>query len=366
MKPKNILILGGSRFIGYVAVSELIKEGHNINIFNRQITKPPSPFPKNTKFIKGNRNNPQHLDYLFNNKYDVVIDTSGYISNHVEPIVKKYSSNIGQYIFISTSALYKKKDVGQINEQSPKYKTDKGIVEDILLNNKKGLHTTIFRPQGVFGPYDPCLGGLIFYRILNNLPILIHDDSTARVNHIFIYDLINAISLSIGNNKTFGKIYNVACDDHPSLIEYIKLCGEVCSITPIIKHKKMNLDDKNLNFIKQKRHVNLYADWPNYNKILNNQLIKDELQISFTKLKESLDKTYLWLKQNKKSLNYFSIRGESFILLNRPIPLYKKIVWHMIDFWNKIMKEIKQILKRINLIKKIYYNFKNLLSTQTK
>ena len=40
-------------------------------------TRPPAPFPKGVKFIKGNRDTPENLEYVFNQKYDVVIDISG-------------------------------------------------------------------------------------------------------------------------------------------------------------------------------------------------------------------------------------------------------------------------------------------------
>ena len=91
MIQKNILILGGSRFIGYLMLSELTKEGHNITIFNRQLRIPPGPFPKATRLVKGDRNRPQDLERLFNQSYDAVIDISGYNPNQVELIIKKYS-----------------------------------------------------------------------------------------------------------------------------------------------------------------------------------------------------------------------------------------------------------------------------------
>ncbi len=89
MIQKNILILGGSRFIGYLMLSELTKGGHNITIFNRQLRIPPAPFPSSTRLVKGDRNCPSDLEYLFNQKYDAIIDISGYTPSHVEPILKK-------------------------------------------------------------------------------------------------------------------------------------------------------------------------------------------------------------------------------------------------------------------------------------
>ena len=82
---------------------ELTKEGHNITIFNRQLRISPGPITKATRLIKGDRNNPRDLKYLFNQTYDAIIDISGFTPDHVEPIIKKYSSRIGQYIFISTT-----------------------------------------------------------------------------------------------------------------------------------------------------------------------------------------------------------------------------------------------------------------------
>ena len=66
---KNILILGGSRFIGYLMLSKLIKDRHNITVFNRQLSVPPAPFPWATTYVRGNRNNSQDLEHLFDQRY---------------------------------------------------------------------------------------------------------------------------------------------------------------------------------------------------------------------------------------------------------------------------------------------------------
>ena len=164
---KNILILGGSRFIGYLMILELIKKGHNITIFNRQISIPPASFPKATKFIKGDRNSPKDIEYLFTQTYDTIIDLSGDTYNHVDLIARKYSSKIGQYIFISSVAVYKEPNPVPTTEESPRNTISKVMAENLLIDLKEKLPVTIFRPIGVFGPYDPCLAGLIFYRIIN-------------------------------------------------------------------------------------------------------------------------------------------------------------------------------------------------------
>ena len=202
MIQKNILILGGSRFIGYLMLSELIKEGHNITIFNRQLRIPPAPFPKATRLVKGDRNCPQDLERLFNQSYDAIIDISGYNPNQVELIIKKYSSKIGQYIFISTTSVYKTPYPNPMIEESPRiflkntYGGDKALTENLLLDCKKEFPVTIFRPQGVIGPYNTHIAGLVFYRIINKFPVLIGNNANVQLNHLFVFDLIRTVTLS--------------------------------------------------------------------------------------------------------------------------------------------------------------------------
>lgn len=354
MKQKNILILGGSRFIGYLMLLELAKKNYNITIFNRQLSVPPDPFPKKINFIRGDRNIQQDLECLFDKQYDVVIDFSGYAPNHVEPIITKHSARIAQYIFISTVNVYKKPYPKEIIEDSPKNSNDKLLTEDILFKFKEKLPITIFRPQGVFGPYDPCLAGLLFYRITKYLPILVRRNMNVRANHLFVYDLIKAIDLSINNPKVYGKVYNIAGDDKVTLNDFINLCSKICSINPITKYDEIGSKFNNTDFVKKKRHVDFHAEWPENDKICKNNLIKDELKIKFTNIKESLETTYLWLIKDKQRLNYFSLRGEKYILLYRSIPYYKKIFWKFIDFFNNLVFRFKKKLKNIFSLEKLY------------
>ena len=372
MIQKNILILGGTRFIGYLMLSELIKEGHNITIFNRQLRISPAPLPKATRLIKGDRNCPQDLKYLFNQTYDAIIDISGYTPSHVEPIIRKYSSRIGQYIFISTTSVYKTPPPNPMTEESPRiflnntYGGDKALTEDLLLNCKKVFPVTIFRPQGVIGPYDPRIVGLVFYRIINRLPILIGKNTNVQSNHLFVFDLIRAVSLSIGNSKTFGKIYNIAGDDKVTLIEFIDLCGKICLISPTTKNKEMILKYKDIDFASQKRHFDFFDAWPEFDTVCSNSLGKKELKINFTNLRESLLKTYSWLIEDMKRMNNFSLRGERYILYNLSVPFYQKCVWKIIDFFKAPINKFKQSLIRINFIRNTYYYFKNIISKSTK
>ena len=366
MIQKNILILGGSRFIGYLMLSELIKEGHNITIFNRQLRIPPAPFPKSTRLIKGDRNRPQDLERLFNQSYDAIIDISGYNPNQVELIIKKYSSKIGQYIFISTTSVYKTPCPNPMTEESSRiflkntYGGDKALAEDLLLDYKQVFPVTIFRPQGVIGPYNTHIAGLVFYRIINKFPVLIGKNANVRSNHLFVFDLIRTVTLSIGNPKAFGKIYNVAGDDKVTLTELINLCGKICLVGPTTKNKEIILKYKDIDFADKNRHFDFFAAWPEFNSICSNSLVKKELKIKFTGLRESLFKIYSWLIEDMRRLNNFSLRGERYILYNLSVPTYRRYVWKIIDFFKTPINKFKQSLIRIKFIRNTYHYFKSL------
>ena len=90
--------------------------------------------------VIGNRNNPKDFQKLFCKNFDVVFDLSGYNESHILPIVRDYQSNIGHYIFCSTSSVYKTSSSGLLDEESPRdftrntYGGDKACTEELLLS----------------------------------------------------------------------------------------------------------------------------------------------------------------------------------------------------------------------------------------
>lgn len=101
-KPLDILILGGTGFIGPHMVREALRRGHNVTLFNRGRTNN-KLFP-DLETIKGDRDN--GLDGLVGRKWDAVIDNSGYIPRHVQDSAKLLAPNCDRYVFISTVSVY--------------------------------------------------------------------------------------------------------------------------------------------------------------------------------------------------------------------------------------------------------------------
>jgi len=329
--PKRIALLGGSRFIGVYLIQALCQQGHKVTIYNRNFTRSPVPYPKGTQLIKGDRNNPEDLRRLFDKDFDVVFDISGYTPKHVEPIALKYRSRIGHYIFCSTPSFYKVPPPSPLNENVPRifdentYGGDKALVEDLLLNHHKENQwpITIFRPSGVFGPYGASQVGFVFYRLINSLPILILPKNDFRANLLFVEDLVTAFLSAMNNPISYGKIYGLAGDDITSPLEFIELCGKICTYSPI------------LHFI---NNPDLYKGFdvgfsfaPSYNFVTDCRKVKSELGMEFTTLDEAVNKTFLWVKENPSHLKHYAFREERYVLNNLSIPMCTKGYFKGVD-----------------------------------
>jgi nucleoside-diphosphate-sugar epimerase len=337
---KKIAVLGGTHFIGFHLISFLHEQFNEITIFNRGKTKPPAPLPDGVELVIGDRDNPGDYERLFCKDFDVVIDLSGFKLSHVEPIVCKYKSKIGHYIFCSTSSVYKTPPPYPLNEESPRtfikntYGGDKAYVEDLLLSEFKTNKwpITIFRPQGVFGAYDyfgqpTYQAWVIFYRLTHSLLIPAIGGKAFHFNLLYVDDLVKGFVMAMNNKVAYGNIYGISGDEPTSELDFINLCGQICSCEPKI-HLVKNLAVKDFELVHR---------WPLFNLLTDNAKIKKDLNFKFTPLKTALEETCLWLEQNPDHFGPPSLRGENYILNNRPIPNSVKACW-------KICDKIKSIL----------------------
>jgi 2'-hydroxyisoflavone reductase len=100
--PLDILILGGTGFIGPHMVREALRRGHSVTLFNRGRTNN-ALFP-DLETIRGDRDN--GLQGLEGRRWDAVIDNSGYVPRHVQDSARMLAPHSNRYVYISTVAVY--------------------------------------------------------------------------------------------------------------------------------------------------------------------------------------------------------------------------------------------------------------------
>jgi len=141
----NILILGGSKFVGKNFINYAnINSKFNLTLANRGITKTPN--------VIIDRDNAKDCVNLKNKEYDIVIDFSCYNLNQFKNTYQYLKFN--KYIFISTSAVeaIPFQNVEPDMYEMVRYAHNKKECEDFIINNIKNY--SIIRPCYIVGKDD--------------------------------------------------------------------------------------------------------------------------------------------------------------------------------------------------------------------
>lgn len=152
----NILLIGGTRFLGRHIVDALLLRRHAVTLFNRGITDA-SPRPGVTQ-IHGDRN--RDLGKLGDAEWDAVIDTSCYDTATAQISTRFFDDRTRRYLSVSTISVYNLAAAGIITEDTPvlleprgEYGPEKARCEAIVRSTFRH-RATIVRPGLIVGPYD--------------------------------------------------------------------------------------------------------------------------------------------------------------------------------------------------------------------
>ncbi len=98
----NILVFGGTRFVGRHLVEAALDKGHHVTLFNRGQTNP-GLYPQ-VEEIHGDRDG--ELSSLDGKHWDAVFDINGYIPRIVRQSAEKLRDLVGRYVFVSSVSVY--------------------------------------------------------------------------------------------------------------------------------------------------------------------------------------------------------------------------------------------------------------------
>jgi 2'-hydroxyisoflavone reductase len=164
----NVLVLGGTQFVGRHIVEELLRGGHDVTVLNRGQSI--DQLPPQVERLRGDRNlGVSGLDALSGRNWQACIDVSGYTPLHVRSSTEKLCASVRYYAFISAVSVYgdpaggpvdeahrrlppAEWDVIEINQATygPLKVACENIVSEVFRDR-----CALLRPQIVAGPYDP-------------------------------------------------------------------------------------------------------------------------------------------------------------------------------------------------------------------
>jgi 2'-hydroxyisoflavone reductase len=159
----NLLILGGTKFLGRHAVDAALAAGHDVTIFTRGKTNP-DLYPE-VEHLTGDRDG--DLAALEGRTWDGVVDTSAYVPRILRQSAELLRDAVGRYVFVSSISVYAdfSKPMG---ESSAVATLDDAATEDVMEHYgalKAACETVIDEVYGdrgvnvraglIVGPYDP-------------------------------------------------------------------------------------------------------------------------------------------------------------------------------------------------------------------
>lgn len=160
----QILVIGGTKFLGRAVVEAALARGHELTLFNRGSR--PGLFP-GVEELHGDRE--RDLSALDGRFWDAVVDTSGYVPRVVRLSVEKLAGQVGHYTFVSTLSVYADFSPKGIDECAPtgkladesqeeitgeSYGPLKALCEQVVLD-AFSARAFIPRPGLIVGPHDP-------------------------------------------------------------------------------------------------------------------------------------------------------------------------------------------------------------------
>jgi len=233
---KNILVIGGSYFVGRVFVEEILKEPeYSIYVMNR------GNIPMRSKEVHEIRADRRDADSMKRNlpdlKWHAVVDFCAYTPRDIETTLLVLPKNrVGHYVYVSTATVYDKTNVFPIKEESPKLKNpqpelgpaaeygyNKWLAEIALEKhcNAEGIPYTSIRPTFIYGKYNYVPRESYFFNLLiKKEPIVLPENRLALFSFVSVWDIAHILMGCINNRKVYGRAFNVAGGE---LISYDRL-----------------------------------------------------------------------------------------------------------------------------------------------
>lgn len=264
---KNILIIGGTRNMGFHLTQSLLQAGHKVTILNRGMS--PDNLPDSVHRLRADRTDAQQMKRaLMGKTFDIVVDFVIFDAPEARVIVDLLRDRVAHYIFISTGQVYLVREGIQrpfIEDEyegrlqpPPKantfayeewlYGVNKRKAEDIFnaAHEEFGFPVTSLRLPMVNSERDT------FQRLYNYIirlqdggPLLVPQTPTYPLRHVYGRDVVGAIQKLVDTGEGIGRAYNISQEETVSIDEFVGILGDHLNITPRIVRAKRSLLEAN-------------------------------------------------------------------------------------------------------------------------
>ena len=228
----DVLILGGSRFIGRRLAREMLDQGHAVTLYTRGRT--PDGLGPGVRRLTGDRRSASDLDRaIAGRSFDVVYDFLSYDAHDARLAIDAFSGRVRRFVHISTCSVYwcagefpcpvREEDFDglDVSRERPSsieyaYGMGKRGAEEALAeaHRDRGFPMTAVRLPIVGGEEDASLrcAGYV-QRILDGEPLVLPDGGQAPFRHVYVGDATRTLASIPDRPGTVGRAYNLACSE---------------------------------------------------------------------------------------------------------------------------------------------------------
>ena len=316
LKSKNILVLGGSGFIGSNLINALTN--YSSNLKGTYLNNKPRITDPNIEWVKADLTDPSiykklmhNIDYVFitaaytrgasvivNSPMDLVtqnIVMNSYIYDYC------YKYNIEKLLFISSSVVYPDRENDSMIENQSMLDNPPNIYfpvgwmkrySELLAktyseNIKDGFKSIIIRPSNIYGPYDNfdpkeshVIPSLIRRVVNKETPFEIWGDGKDQRDFIYIDDFIDGVINSFNTNHKYLDL-NLSSNKNYSINDVLDNLFKIEKYYPEVKYDLTKPQTIKIRKISNLKAIKLINFKPKYS------------------LSEGLNKTLEWYKNNE-------------------------------------------------------------------
>jgi 2'-hydroxyisoflavone reductase len=305
----NVLILGGTRFLGRAITEAALDAGHTVTLFNRGQTNS-ELFPDVEKLV-GDRDG--DLEPLEGRRWDAVIDTCGYVPRIVHKSAALLADSVEHYTFISSISVYDQSILSKdgTTEDGPLATIDDETTEEItgetygalkvlceqvaedtipgrVLNVRSGL---------IVGPHDPTDRFTYWPVWTARGGDLLAPPADAPIQVIDVRDLAAWLVQMVAARKT--GIYNVTGPDTP--LDYGQVMKACAAAAGMDAATIIHADEDFL----VEHEVREWVDLPLWLPASHNGMVKIDISkaladgLHFRSIEETVRDTLAWFKNER-------------------------------------------------------------------
>jgi nucleoside-diphosphate-sugar epimerase len=242
----KLLLIGGNRFLGHELALRLVAAGHAVTVFNRG--RHPDALGARVERLVGDRTSEDFGRLVGRREWDAAVDFAAFDGEDGRGAVAALSGKVGHYVAISTGQVYLVRDgcprparesdydgrlMAPPRSEEDRAQWDYGVkkraLEDelALAWQRRRFPATRLRIPMVNGERDHYRRvERYLWRLLDGGAILLPGGGARVTRHVYSGAVVKAILGLLGRGASFGRAYNLAQDETPTLRE---LVGELAA-----------------------------------------------------------------------------------------------------------------------------------------